>query len=159
VGLRLYLDDCAYSRRLTDLLRGAGHVVVIPADAGLSKAADPVHFSYAVQHGLGLITKIPVDFQRLHEAVPTHPGLILICQDNDPSRDMNYAEIVQALANLEATYADSGLLLAGAHHELNHWRFSPTTPQAGVTPDKPQEELSPKNARKRRKGKRTQDDA
>ena len=46
MSLRLYLDDCAYSKRLRRILLEPpnAHHVVIPADAGLSGADDPTHF-------------------------------------------------------------------------------------------------------------------
>jgi hypothetical protein len=37
LSLNLYLDDCAYAKRLAQMLRAAGHTVIIPADAGLAR--------------------------------------------------------------------------------------------------------------------------
>ena len=39
--MKIYLDDDSASRRLSLLLRKAGHDVSLPADLGTSGAADP----------------------------------------------------------------------------------------------------------------------
>lgn len=122
MALRLYLDDCAFSHRLAQLLMQAGHEVTTPVQAGISKRADPVHFDFAVAQGLILVTKNPLDFFRLHQSKQIHPGILAIYQDNDPHRDMNYGEIVDAIGRLEQTYAQSETSLANAFHVLNQWR-------------------------------------
>lgn len=103
---------------LAALLRKAGHKVVIPGDAGLSKADDPVHLEYARQNKLILLTKNLKDFLDLHLKNPDHSGIFAIYQDNDP-RDMKHGEIVQAIANL----GSADIELAGAFHILNNWRY------------------------------------
>lgn len=120
MSLRLYLDDCAYDRRLRDSLRVApgNHLVVTPMDAGTLGHEDEIHFAYARQNDLILVTKNPVDFLELHAAEPDHPGLLLIYQDNRPS-DMTVDDIVQAIANLEA----ADLPFYGHYYVLNHWQF------------------------------------
>jgi predicted nuclease of predicted toxin-antitoxin system len=117
--LRLYLDDCIFSHLLRRVLDEAGHQVTVPADAGLEGARDDEHFAYARQKGLVLLTRNPDDFLSLHEKQPDHPGLLLVYQDNDPSRDMTARDIVRAIANLLA----SGLPIPGEAHTLNHWRY------------------------------------
>ncbi|MGH2371777.1 MAG: DUF5615 family PIN-like protein [Chloroflexota bacterium] len=119
MSLPLYLDDSAASRLLAHLSRAAGHHVVIPADVGLDRARDADHFAYDRQHGLALVTKNPADFKRLAAAAPNHGGLLLVYRDNDRTRDMTDADIVQAIANLLA----AGLPIAGQVHVLNHWRY------------------------------------
>jgi hypothetical protein len=47
-----------------------------------------------------------------------HAGL-LVCQDNDPDRDMSHAEIVRAIANLE----QAGIVFQNCCHVLNAWRY------------------------------------
>ena len=96
LSLPLYLDDCAYHKVLLSLLQGAGHQVVYPAQAGISGKKDPVHFDYAKKNSLVLITKNPKDFLDLHHHDSNHAGILGIYQDNDPTRDMSHAEIVQA---------------------------------------------------------------
>jgi len=97
LSLNLYLDDCAYAKQLAEMLRAAGHTIVIPADVGLTGMSDALHFRYAAQHALVLLTKNPRDFVELHAANPAHAGILVIYQDNDPQRDMTYGEIVKPL--------------------------------------------------------------
>ena len=58
----------------------------------------------------------------LHEVVQvaqgTHPGILIIRLDNDPTRDMTPRQIVTAIARLEAV----GVPLANQIYILNHWR-------------------------------------
>ena len=65
MALKLYLDDCAYSHSLRDLLLTAGHTVVTPADAGLTGRDDPVHLAFATANDLLCVTKNPDDFESL----------------------------------------------------------------------------------------------
>ena len=120
LSLRLYLDDCAYSKLLLQILQGPPyqHTVTIPNEAGLRGASDPDHFAYARVHGLIVITKNPDDFEALHRDYPDHPGIFAIYQDNDP-RDMSYTEIAQAISSIVA----AGMQIAGAFHVLNRWRY------------------------------------
>jgi predicted nuclease of predicted toxin-antitoxin system len=117
--LRLYLDDSVTGRRLTAELRLAAYEVVLPADVGLSRARDNLHFEYARAHGLVLVTLNPDDFIALHRRQPDHPGIIVIYRDNDRTRDMTDPEIVRAIGNLLAV----GIPLRGQVHALNHWRY------------------------------------
>lgn len=119
MALNLYLDDCANSDLLADLLTRAGHTVVRPEDAGIAWADDDVHFAYAATNGLILITKDPDDFQALHLASPTHPGIFAVYQNNDVTRDMKDWDIVAAIARIEAAV---GYPIAGEFHNLNAWR-------------------------------------
>ena len=119
--MRLYLDDCANSDLLADLLRRAGHHVVRPADAGIAWQNDGVHFSYAATNGLTLITKNPADFLALHQIDSNHAGIFAIYQDNDKTRDMRDPDIVAAIGRLEAAVAH-GYVIASEFHRLNDWR-------------------------------------
>jgi predicted nuclease of predicted toxin-antitoxin system len=105
LSLRIYLDDCAFSHRLRQRLQAAGHEVQTPgeADPSLTGAADERHFAHARATGLVILTYNPADFLRLHHLTPDHPGILAVYQDNDPSKDMTYADITQAIANLEET--------------------------------------------------------
>jgi hypothetical protein len=125
VALNLYLDDCANSDLLADLLRQSGHRVVRPTDAGVSLQGqdDDVHFTFARDHGLTIITKNPADFLELHQSGFVHHGVLAIYQDNDPMRDMSDAEIVRAIANLEQVSKQGGDPVEGLLHNLNMWRF------------------------------------
>ena len=119
MALNLYLDDCANSDLLALLLGRAGHTVVRPGDAGTDGVADDVHLASAIANGLVLITKNPSDFEALHKADPNHPGIFAVYQDNDVARDMSQADIVAAIARLEAAV---GYPIAGEFHSLNAWR-------------------------------------
>jgi hypothetical protein len=71
---------------------------------------------------LVLMTKNHDDFLDLHKVVQvaqgTHPGIVIIRLDNDPTRDMTPRQIVTAIAHLEAV----GVPLANQIYILNHWR-------------------------------------
>ena len=103
MSLRLYLDDCAYSRRLCRLLRESGHDVQTPMEVtpSLSGVDDVTHFLHACSTGRVLLTLNAKDFKALHDQLSVHPGILAIHQDNDPTKDMRYADIVQAIANFE----------------------------------------------------------
>lgn len=116
---KIYLDDCAYARELVRLLEAANHEVTTPQQAGTTGREDEVHFRYAVENSLILITKNPDDFLELHEKNSQHAGILLVYQDNDPDRDMCHAEVVKAIANME----EAGVVFAGACHVLNAWRY------------------------------------
>jgi len=119
--LELYLDDCAFSHELKRLLLAAGHDVAVPADAQppLTGADDAVHFAHARATGRVILTLNPRDFKDLHDQEPDHPGILAVCQDNDPTKDMSYRQIVQAIANLERTR----VAIAGRFWVLNAYRY------------------------------------
>lgn len=116
---KIYLDDCAYAKELVRLLEAASHQVTTPRQAGTTGMDDDVHFRYAADHSLILVTKNPDDFLELHQQNTQHSGILLVYQDNNPDRDMSHAEIVQAIANLE----QAGVVFAGFCHVLNAWRY------------------------------------
>ena len=118
MSLSIYLDDCANDRRLVRLLRAAGHAVTIPADVGLTGADDPDHFRHAAANGLVVLTKNPLDFERLHQAHPVHAGVFAVYQDNRPG-DMTPTDITRAVGNIEA----AGVPIAGQFVVLNAWRY------------------------------------
>jgi predicted nuclease of predicted toxin-antitoxin system len=125
VALNLYLDDCANSNLLADLLRQAGHRVVRPTDedVGLEGEDDPIHFAFAAANGLTLLTKNPADFKALHDLDQRHNGILAVYQDNDISRDMSNAEIVRAVRNLEEAFQQGGPPIPKEFHTLNDWRY------------------------------------
>jgi predicted nuclease of predicted toxin-antitoxin system len=116
---KIYLDDCAYAKELVRLLKAAGHQVTMPQQAGTTGREDEAHLRYAADQSMVLLTKNPDDFLELHRKYPQHAGILLVYQDNDPDRDMNHAEIVRAIANLE----QAGVAFAGSCHVLNAWRY------------------------------------
>jgi len=120
--VRLYLDDDSAARQLTELLRKAGHDVVTPIEVGIGGAADPIHFTYAISHGLTLMTRNHADFEALHHLVLAagggHPGILLRHSDNDPTRDLSFRGVVTAIGKLLA----SGVPIADELHVMSHWR-------------------------------------
>jgi hypothetical protein len=123
--LIIYLDDCAYAHDLVDMLNRAGFRVVTPKEAGLLGARDDDQLEYAAKSGFVLLTKNPRHFEELHasySAAPDtaqHAGILVIYQDNDPSRDMKPHDIERAITNLLA----AGIAIRGQLHVLNHWRY------------------------------------
>ena len=120
MSLRLYLEDCAYSRRLRDVLRNAPHLhdVMTCVEAGLSGRADDVHLRFARTEERVLVTRNPADFEALHTTNPNHAGIFAIYQDNLLS-DMSPEDIARAISNIE----QAGIPIAGQFHVLNHWRY------------------------------------
>ncbi len=121
MALNLYLDDCANSDLLAELLSRAGHTVFRPGDVGLTGEDDEVHLAHAVRCRLILVTKNPDDFHALHLQDPRHEGIFGIYQDNDVNRDMSSADVVAAIAKIEAA-APNGYPIVGEFHNLNLWR-------------------------------------
>jgi hypothetical protein len=121
LSLKLYLDDCAYSRRLCQLLREAGHDVETPADLAppLLGADDAAHFAHARAAGRAILTLNARDFKALHDRDAAHAGILVVYQDNDASKDMRYADIVRAIANLERSVPQ----VAGGFWVLNLYRW------------------------------------
>ncbi|HET6880954.1 MAG TPA: DUF5615 family PIN-like protein [Pirellulales bacterium] len=120
--MNLYLDDDMVKGSLVARLRRAGHQVILPTDAGLVGAWDPLHLLYAVQGELMLISKNHDDFRDLDLLVQAaggqHSGIAIVRADNDPRRDMTDGDIERALDNLQA----ANVLIANEFHILNHWR-------------------------------------
>ncbi|MBX3015717.1 MAG: hypothetical protein KF832_29630 [Caldilineaceae bacterium] len=121
MGLKLYLDDCAFSYRLRQLLLTAGHIVQIPAEVEppLTGQADAIHFAHVRATGQIILTYNPADFVQLHEQYPAHAGIFAAYQDNNPARDMTYADVVRAIANLQ----QMGVPLAGNFWILNAYQW------------------------------------
>jgi hypothetical protein len=74
---------------------------------------------------LSLKTLNPRDFKALHDQDATHAGILAVYQDNDPTRDMRYADIVRAIANLERSVPQ----IAGGFWILNVTAKTPRTPR------------------------------
>ncbi len=72
MALNLYLDDCANSDLLAELLRQTGHRVVRPTDeeVDLSGEDDDVHFDFAAANGLTILTKNPADCKASRRVYP-----------------------------------------------------------------------------------------
>lgn len=120
--MNLYLDDDSAKASLSNLLRRAGHQVIVPNGVGLAGVSDPRHLMHAVQQRLILLTRNHDDFEDLHMLLQSaggmHPGLLVVRFDNDPSRDMKDRDVVRAISNLEA----AGVPIGNEFHILNHRR-------------------------------------
>ena len=117
--LNLYLDDCAYSKRLQRMLLDAGYNVTTPFEANIVGADDIVHFEYACRHKLIIVTKDANDFEELHQRNQQHFGILAICEEADRNKNMNYADIVRAINNL----VSANVPLLEQFYVLNHWRW------------------------------------
>ena len=120
--MRLYLDDDTSAPLLAKLLRNAGHDIQMPSDIGMGGAPDPVHLTRAIKDGRVCITKNHDDFWILHNLIKQargyHPGILVVRQDNDPTRDLTPKGIVSAIRKLEA----AGVPIQNEFIVLNHWR-------------------------------------
>jgi len=116
--LKLLLDEDSEARVLAQRLAQAGHDVLTVGELGQRGAPDEVILQLAQATDRALLTRNCADFQRLHQAVPNHAGIVAVYQERDPRKDMSYKEIVQALGVLEEAVATvSGVFIC-----LNEWR-------------------------------------
>jgi hypothetical protein len=85
-------------------------------------AEDEVHLRYATGHQCAVVTANVRDFLMLHqtwqEAGQQHAGILALYRENNPRRDMTYAQIARAISRLER----AGLPLQNTFHNLNMWR-------------------------------------
>lgn len=123
--LPLLLDEDTQAKQLILLLKEAGHDVQTVGEAGLNDQSDTAVLDCARKEGRIVLTRNCGDFQALHRAGPAHPGILGVFQYNNPEKDLRYADIVQAIANLEA----SGWAFGGEFVVLNQWHFPPAAQQ------------------------------
>ncbi|HEY7328243.1 MAG TPA: DUF5615 family PIN-like protein [Gemmataceae bacterium] len=120
--MRIYLDEDIASALLAQLLRRAGHDVLLPADLGLSGEPDTVVLRNAIREDRVLLSRNYRDFENLHllvlEAQGQHRGILVERFDDDPKHNMTPKEIVRAVGNIEA----SGIFLMNEYQILNHWQ-------------------------------------
>lgn len=119
MSLKLLLDEDSQAKHLLNLLRQANHDVVTVNEVGLTGKSDSVVLDYARQEGRVLLSRNCDDFQNLHNTNPNHPGILVIYQNSDPSKNMNYRTVVRCIANLET----SGCSLANQFIALNGWNY------------------------------------
>jgi hypothetical protein len=115
LSLRILVDEDSQSRHLVRLLREAGHDVLTVNEAEMRGAMDPTVLAFADAEGRALLTANVRDFRLLHDQGTQHSGVLAVCHDGDPAKDMTRADIVQGLGNLEA----SGAEVVVAFHVLN----------------------------------------
>jgi len=107
---------------LSALLEQAGHEVFSPRKVGTRGITDEEHLRYAAVHELVLVTANAADFIDLHQKwmkqQQEHYGILIVYQENNPVRDMNYQQIAYAATRIEK----AGVPLTNAFHNLNFWR-------------------------------------
>jgi Domain of unknown function (DUF5615) len=120
--MRLYFDEDSIEHLLIRLLRNDGHDVELPTDSKLLGHPDAVQLTYAVQNSRVLVSRNHDDFADLHVLIDatggTHPGILIVCRENNPRRDMTSHGIVRALKYLLA----SGTQVRNQLIVLNQWR-------------------------------------
>jgi hypothetical protein len=88
----------------------------------LGGSHDAVHLANVIQENRVDLTRNHKDFVPLNALVRLagghHPGIFLVRQDNDPTRDLPPARVVRAIRNFVA----AGVPVADNLHILNHWR-------------------------------------
>ncbi len=118
--MRLLLDEDSQRRMVVRLLREVGHDVLTVGEAGLDAHSDLQVLALAKREQRVLLTRNVQHFLMLHEADPTHAGILGEYQDRDPSKNMTGWQIVRSIENLAA----SGWDLAGQFVSLNAWNFA-----------------------------------
>lgn len=120
--MKLCLDEDTSWEVLVRQLRQAGHDVLTAAAANAIGESDAQQLTRAIELSRVFLSRNHDDFRELHMLIAAadgrHPGILMIRQDNDPSRDMSPKGIVNAIAKL----SDSGIELTGQFVILNHWR-------------------------------------
>jgi Domain of unknown function (DUF5615) len=120
--MRLYLDDDLDANVLISFLQQEGHVVMSPRAVSMRGAEDAAHLSYATGQHCVVVTANVRDFLRLHRTWQqegrSHAGILALYRENNPRRDMTYAQMAQAVSRLE----HAGLPLYNTFHNLNMWR-------------------------------------
>ncbi len=119
MSLRLLIDEDTQAKLLVILLKLAAHDVVTVNDVGLMGKIDPLVLDWARQENRVLLTQNCDDYEALHGVNPNHPGILAIYNENDPSKNMSFKEIIKAIANLEATM----IPLTNQFIALNHWNY------------------------------------
>ncbi len=119
MSLRLLIDEDSQAKPLVNILRKAGHDVLTANEAGLSGEIDQYVLDYARAENRILLTQNCGDFEVLHKANPSHPGIFVIYKNDNYSKDMSRVEIVRAITNIEA----SGIPLFNQFISLNQWNY------------------------------------
>ncbi len=120
--MRIYLDDNSASPLLVKLLRKAGHDVQLPSEVGMIGKPDAAHLTHAIRDCRACLTQDYDDYQALQHLIEAaqghHSGILVVRQDNDPTRDMSPKGIVNAVRKLEA----AGVPIRDEYTVLNQWR-------------------------------------
>lgn len=120
--MRVYLDEDLASALLTTLLERAGHDVAVPASAGLLGRSDAVQLTYAIEDSRVSLSRNYEDFEELHlllrQAQGHHFGIVVVRQENNPTRDLTSKGIAAAIRKLDS----AGVPIANEYIVLNQWR-------------------------------------
>ena len=119
MSLRLLLDEDSQAQLLVRLLIAAGHDVLIINEVDLAGSSDEVVLDYAREKNRILLTHNCDDFEDLHQANPSHPGILAIYRNSNLLKNMTFKTIVKAIANLEA----ANIPLANQFISLNQWNY------------------------------------
>jgi hypothetical protein len=119
LSLRLLIDEDTQAKRLVEVLRVEGHDVVTVTEAGLESQDDAILLEFALRENRILVTRNCDEFRDRHDADPAHAGIFAIYEGRVGFKKMSHAEIVQAVANLDA----SGLDFAGQFVAVNAWKY------------------------------------
>ena len=119
--MRLYLDDDIDANVLIRFLQEEGHEVISPRAVAMRGAEDEAHLQYAAIRQCAIVTTNVRDFLTLHQTWQEegrhHAGILALYRENNPRRDMTYAQIAWAISRLER----AGLPLQNTFHNLNMW--------------------------------------
>jgi hypothetical protein len=122
--MSLYLDDDMDANVLIRFLQEEGHEVMSPRAVAMRGAEDEAHLQHAAVHQCAVVTANVRDFLTLHQTWQEegrhHAGILALYRENNPQRDMTYAQIARAISRL----ARAGLPLQNTFHNLNMWRES-----------------------------------
>jgi predicted nuclease of predicted toxin-antitoxin system len=121
MSLKLLVDEDTLAGTLVSWLRGAGHDVVTAYEVGLVHTHDETILAVASQSDRVIVTGNCGDFTALHKSGVKHSGILLLFQYNNVRKEMSYAEILQAIANIEK----SEMRIGGELISLNQWNFEP----------------------------------
>jgi hypothetical protein len=123
MSLRLLLDEDSQAKLLISQLWAVGHDVLTVTEAGLEARSDAEVLAYAASVQRVVLTRNCDDYYALHSAGQTHTGILSVYLNRDPRKDLSYADIVRAIANLETHAVQSGWELAGQFVALNAWNY------------------------------------
>jgi predicted nuclease of predicted toxin-antitoxin system len=108
--MNFYLDEDSAKAALIRVLENNGHDVLSASGARMLGTEDPEQFAYAIRHNRVLVTRNHDHFEALPalilEARGHHPGVLAICSDNDPRRDLTPRGIATAIGKLLASGID-----------------------------------------------------
>jgi predicted nuclease of predicted toxin-antitoxin system len=113
------LDEDSQAQLLVKLLTAAGHDVLTINEVGLVGCTDDIVLDYATHENRILLTHNCDDFEALHQANPSHSGILAVYRNANLLKNMGFKAIVKAIANLET----ANVPLANQFISLNQWNY------------------------------------